>query len=113
MTFALPVGRTFTSVTLQVAGFGLQGFWILPAWMLFGRLGFGRKECLAGCLIVAVSPFVFFNSVYVWPKLLSAGFCLARFVYLPGPVIWIVAPVEGKTTNLVEWNFCGVGHDGA
>jgi hypothetical protein len=97
----MALGRSFTSITLQIAASGLQGFWILPAWMFFCRLGLGRKECLTGCLIVAASPFVFFNSVYVWPKLLSAGFCLAQFVYLPGPANDSHS-VEGKKRSLLS-----------
>jgi hypothetical protein len=96
------LGKSFTSVTLQVSGSGLQGFWILPAWIFFCRLGFRRKECLTGCLIVAASPFVFFNSVYIWPKLLSAGFCLAQFVYLPGPPNDGHSTIEGKERSLLS-----------
>jgi hypothetical protein len=33
-------------------------------------------------LLLAGTPFVFFNSVYIWPKLLTATFCLAQYLYL-------------------------------
>ena len=50
---------------------------IMPAlWWLGDALGLRRKEILLSILGIAGSGFVFFNSVYVWPKLLTVTFFL-------------------------------------
>jgi hypothetical protein len=66
----------------QICGFGIQNCWLLPAWIIFRRLRFKRQECVLASLLLAGTPFVFFNSVYIWPKLLTATFCLAQYLYL-------------------------------
>lgn len=76
------VGPNWESMVLQIAGFGLQNLWVLPIWCLFRRLRLQYASCVAACLVMAATPFVFFNSVYIWPKLLSGTFTLALFWYL-------------------------------
>jgi len=71
------------NMVLQTCGFGLLNLWIIPAWTLFRRLRFTQKDCLLACLFTAATPFVFFNSIYVWPKMLAGTLCLTRFLYLP------------------------------
>jgi len=70
------------SMFLQVCGFGLQNCWLLPVWVICRRLHLGAQECVLASLLLAATPFVFFNTVYLWPKLLSVTFCLAQYVYL-------------------------------
>ena len=69
-------------VILQICSLGIQNSWILPVWAVLRRLRFGQKECVVALLLLAATPFLFFNSVYVWPKLLAATFCLIQYVYL-------------------------------
>jgi hypothetical protein len=76
------VGGDVDSMILQICGFGIQNCWLLPAWIVFRRLRFNRQECLLASLLLAATPFIFFNSVYIWPKLLTATFCLAQYLYL-------------------------------
>jgi hypothetical protein len=74
--------RGVESMIAQICGFGIQNCWLLPAWLLFRRLRFQRRECILGSLLLAATPFIFFNSIYIWPKLLTGTFCLAQYLYL-------------------------------
>ena len=69
-------------IILQMCSFGIQNSWVLPVWVVLRRLRFGQRECVVAFLLLAATPFIFFNTVYVWPKLLAATFCLAQFLYL-------------------------------
>src|ERR1043166_1340900 len=74
------------SMFLQACGFGLQNCWVLPVWIICRRLRFREQECVLTSLLLAATPFVFFNTVYLWPKLLAATFCLAQYLFLtPSP----------------------------
>ena len=66
----------------QICGFGILNCWLLPAWILFRRVRFQGQECVLASLLLAATPFIFFNTVYIWPKLLTATFCLAQYLYL-------------------------------
>jgi len=74
--------RSVESMVLQICGFGLQNCWLLPVWVLFRRLRFEPQESVLASLLLAGTPFIFFNSIYIWPKLLTATFCLAQYLYL-------------------------------
>jgi hypothetical protein len=80
--FASHIDRGVEGMIPQICGFGILNCWLLPAWIIFRRLRFKRQECVLASLLLAGTPFVFFNSVYIWPKLLSATFCLAQYLYL-------------------------------
>ena len=80
--FADHLDRSVASMFLQICGFGIQNCWLVPAWIIFQRVRFHRQECVLASLLLATTPFVFFNSVYIWPKLLTATFCLAQYLYL-------------------------------
>ena len=69
-------------IILQMCSFGIQNSWVLPAWVILRRLRFGQRECVVALLLLAATPFLFFNTIYVWPKLLAATFCLVQFLYL-------------------------------
>jgi hypothetical protein len=80
--FAAQIDRGVESMIPQICGFGIQNCWLLPAWVLFRRVRFQWQECVLASLLLAATPFIFFNSVYIWPKLLTATFCLAQYLYL-------------------------------
>jgi hypothetical protein len=80
--FAGHLDRGVESMILQICGFGILNCWLLPAWIIFRRLRFSRQECVLASLLLAATPFIFFNSLYIWPKLLTATFCLAQYLYL-------------------------------
>jgi hypothetical protein len=69
-------------VILQMCGSGFQNLWVLPAWMLLRRFRLGEKERVVALLLLAATPFIFYNTVYIWPKLLAATFCLIQHLYL-------------------------------
>lgn len=70
--------KPFGNVRLnyELAGIGLQCFWICGVWALLEpmRVPFHRTRQVLGFLIF--SGFLFYNSVYVWPKLLAATLVL-------------------------------------
>lgn len=80
--FAGHIDRGVEAMIPQICGFGIQNCWLLPVWIIFRRLRFKGQECVLASLLLAGTPFVFFNSVYIWPKLLTATFCLAQYLYL-------------------------------
>jgi hypothetical protein len=80
--FASHLDRSVESMIPQICAFGILNCWLLPTWILFRRLRFKHHECVLASLFLAGTPFVFFNSLYIWPKLLSATFCLAQYLYL-------------------------------
>lgn len=69
-------------MVLQMCSFGIQNSWVLPVWVLLRRLRLREKKCVVALLLLAATPFIFFNTVYVWPKLLAATFCLIQHVLL-------------------------------
>jgi 4-amino-4-deoxy-L-arabinose transferase-like glycosyltransferase len=67
---------------LQMCSFGIQNAWVLPVWVLLRRLRLRKEKCVVALLLLAATPFMFFNTVYVWPKLLAATFCLVQHILL-------------------------------
>jgi len=67
---------------LQMCSFGILNSWVLPVWVLLRRLRLREKRCIVALLLLAATPFIFFNTVYVWPKLLAATFCLVQHLLL-------------------------------
>jgi hypothetical protein len=80
--FAGHLDRGVESMISQICGFGILNCWLLPAWIIFRRLRFKLRERILASLLLAGTPFIFFNTIYIWPKLLTATFCLAQFLYL-------------------------------
>lgn len=72
------------STFLQIAAFGIINSWVLPVWIVMRRLRLSRSQIIAGVLLLAATPFMFFNTVYIWPKLLAATLCLSLCLYLAG-----------------------------
>jgi hypothetical protein len=66
----------------QLLGTCLQLAWLPALWTLLRVRGLGRRRAGAAVLATAATGAIFFNSVYVWPKLLSAGLTLAAFAIL-------------------------------
>jgi hypothetical protein len=74
--------RNVEGMIPQICGFGILNCWLLPAWILFRRVHFRGRQCVLASLLLAATPFIFFNTLYIWPKLLTATFCLAQYLYL-------------------------------
>jgi hypothetical protein len=84
--FPHQVGASAQGIFLQMCSFGIQNSWILPVWVLLRRLRLREEKCIVALVLIAATPFVFFNTVYVWPKLLAATFCMIQFVFLSNGV---------------------------
>ncbi|HET9082209.1 MAG TPA: hypothetical protein VFO01_17060 [Trebonia sp.] len=66
----------------QLLGTCLQLAWLPALWTLLRVRGLGAPRAGAAVLATAATGAVFFNSVYVWPKMLSAALALAAFAIL-------------------------------
>ena len=67
---------------LQMCSFGILNSWVLPVWVALRRVRLREKERVVALLLLAATPFIFFNTVYIWPKLLAATFCLIQHLLL-------------------------------
>ena len=67
--FSLQTYTGTEGMVLQMCCFGIQNSWVLPVWVLLRQLRLREKNCVVALLLLAATPFIFFNTVYVWPKL--------------------------------------------
>ena len=65
-----------TDAHYQSLGMALQTLWIPAMWVLLARWGVSAAGRAAVLLVCLCSSAVIVNTVYVWPKLLSAGYLL-------------------------------------
>lgn len=70
-----PLGAEY-EMAAGLAGVWLQLAWIPCLWAVFPLLGLSRRQTVLATLAVAVLGFMLVNSIYVWPKLSSAGFTI-------------------------------------
>jgi hypothetical protein len=76
-----PLGRVFgLDVLYQATGTALQTTSLAAAWCLARALRFARSEIRLAVLVLAGSGFIYYNSVYLWPKMLAASLFLAALV---------------------------------
>jgi hypothetical protein len=61
---------------------GFQGCWIPAVWALARLSGLTTRQTLRTLALLAFSGFVFFNSVFVWPKMLAGALGLLTAVPL-------------------------------
>ena len=80
--FPHQIDASTQSMVLQMCSFGILNSWVLPIWVLLRRFQLREEKCIVALLLLAATPFIFFNTVYVWPKLLAATFCLIQHLYL-------------------------------
>lgn len=76
--------KLFGNVRLnyQLLGTGLQCLWICGVWVLLKSLGALERDIRQVLRFLVFSGFLFYNSVFVWPKLLAATFVLFVFSIL-------------------------------
>ena len=66
----------------NLTGIVVMATWVFPLWALLRKL---RIPCLSRIWVLSIltfTPFVFFNTVYVWPKLISASLALTAWILL-------------------------------
>lgn len=71
-----------TGLQYQVLGTMLQCLWVCGVWALLRTLGASARRTTQAIGLLGFSGFLFYNSVYVWPKLLAAMFVLFVFSIL-------------------------------
>lgn len=78
----------------HVAGIAVLSSWTLPLWWLLTRAGWRGRLRRWVVLMLAATPFVFFNTVYTWPKLWSATLVLCGWGLL------FFAPAETRRARI-------------
>ena len=68
-----------TGLQYQVLGAMLQCLWVCGVWALLRALGTNARRIGQALGLLVFSGFLFFNSIYAWPKLLAATFVLFVF----------------------------------
>ncbi len=71
-----------TGLQYQVLATTLQSLWACGVWSLLRSLGASERRVTQALGLLAFSGFLFYNSVYVWPKLFAATFVLFVFAIL-------------------------------
>jgi hypothetical protein len=56
--------------------------WVLPVWFLLRALQRTQVDNLLGVIVVGSSGFVFFNTIYIWPKMLAGTLALCAYIVL-------------------------------
>lgn len=72
----LPLRVTSIGATYQIAGTLLQCLAFAAGWRLLLALSVSRRTALQAITLLILCAFFFYNSVYVWPKLLAGAFIL-------------------------------------
>jgi hypothetical protein len=72
-----PIGETVVlraeQIFYQIAGTIYQCTWIPCAWLLLASHGLRGRNAMLPLLMIVCTGFFYLNSVYLWPKSLSAG----------------------------------------
>jgi hypothetical protein len=85
-------GHLFAHMNLA-AGIALNTLWLVPAGLILLRL-LPARALPWTALLLATTPFLLFNSVYVWPKLAAAAFGL--------PAAWLLFADRDAPARLRE-----------
>jgi hypothetical protein len=94
-----PLRLTGVGLHYQLLGTALQCLWVCGAWCLLTALGATQRRIRQVIVILTCSGFFFYNSVYVWPKLLTAAYMLCAFSIVCD-VIRTRTPATGFQTSL-------------
>jgi hypothetical protein len=73
----------------QMSGIVINGLWVVALYYLLLALKLARREIYWITLVVGLTPFAIFNSIYIWPKMLGAAFALFAFIELFEPARYI------------------------
>lgn len=75
-------GPHLRAAALGVGGIALSSLWAAALYWAIRRSGkLPAALAGAGVLLIALTPFALFNTVYTWPKLMAAAFSLAAAAY--------------------------------
>jgi hypothetical protein len=76
MTVYPLAGKEESRVAYLLLGTAINGFWIMGLWGFLRALGVAERRILLATILVALVGAVFINTVYTWPKMLSAALTL-------------------------------------
>jgi hypothetical protein len=76
-----------TGLQYQVLGTLMQCLWVCGVWTFLRTLRVSARAITRVLGLLAFSGFLFYNSVYAWPKLLAASFLFFVFALLLGPLL--------------------------
>ncbi len=95
-----PLWDSNVQLGYQPLGTCLQLCWLPALWTVLRVRGFGTRRAGLAVLATAATGAAYFNSVYVWPKMLAGGLTLAALAILVSrddrdrlPGTWILAVV--------------------
>lgn len=89
-------------IVYQCVGTVLQTSWVLAFWSLAGALGWPARQTRYTIGATAFTGFIFYNCVYVWPKMLAG----ALFLFGLAPIM--MARREGRRLTAGEAAFSAV-----
>jgi hypothetical protein len=95
-----PLWHSNVQLGYEPLGTCLQLSWLPGLWTVLRVRGFGARRAGLTVLMAATTGAIFFNSVYVWPKMLAGGLTLAALAILVSrddqdrrPGAWLLAVV--------------------
>jgi hypothetical protein len=77
------ISSSTEAVIVQVSGFAIQNSWLLAVWTICSRVGMDRRKSVGTVLLLASTPFVFVNTIYISPKILGATLNIIQYLFLP------------------------------
>lgn len=87
----------------QITGIIINGLWIVALYYLLTSLRLDRRGIYWIALVVGMTPFAIFNSVYIWPKMLGASFALFAFIQLFEPTQYIEHKQHARFSSALLW----------
>ncbi|RDS83412.1 hypothetical protein [Dyella psychrodurans] len=71
----------------EISGIVINGLWAVALYYLLTAMRLDRRDVFKAMVIIALTPFAIFNSVFIWPKMLGAAFALVAFTLLLEPIM--------------------------
>ncbi|HEY1683486.1 MAG TPA: hypothetical protein VGG19_01870, partial [Tepidisphaeraceae bacterium] len=84
---------------MPLAAVLFQASWLCGAWAVLRFLGLSVRQSVWVCLALIPTGFLWLNTIYVWPKLSAAAFCLGAFALL------LLKPTRSPGTVLLAFLF--------
>jgi hypothetical protein len=88
------------NVAYELGGIIAQLVWVPAVWLLCARAGFSPRRRAFVLAFTIFSGFFLYNTVYTWPKLLAAGFCIAALVFA------VTSSRQNRDASLVLAGIC-------
>ena len=63
----------------QITAISVMAFWVVPVWYFVRKVEKSVESSIISFFLVAISSFILFNTIYAWPKLLSAWLAMIAY----------------------------------